>query len=114
MRAKSSRWEYGPMASSKVNRVMHERKEEKPKSDRSGKKVKSRKQAIAIGLSAARRSGEGTGARRQEEIASNGHIAIRFHATGWQTDSSPSLPNVPIMRAPHLTTGKGQPKDPAI
>jgi hypothetical protein len=36
---------------------MHERKRGKLRSGRSGKKVKSRKQAIAIGLSQARRSG---------------------------------------------------------
>jgi hypothetical protein len=36
---------------------MHERKTGKLRSGRSGKKVKSRKQAIAIGLSEARRSG---------------------------------------------------------
>jgi hypothetical protein len=36
---------------------MHERKRGTLKSGRSGKKVKSRKQAIAIGLSEARRSG---------------------------------------------------------
>jgi hypothetical protein len=41
----------------KVKRAMHERKRGTIKSGRSGKKVKSRKQAIAIGLSEARRSG---------------------------------------------------------
>ncbi len=41
----------------KVNRVMHEFGEGQLKSGRSGKKVKSRKQAIAIGLSEARRAG---------------------------------------------------------
>lgn len=48
---------YGPKAQSKVKRAMHERKHGTLKSGRSGKKVKSRKQAIAIGLSEARRSG---------------------------------------------------------
>lgn len=48
---------YGKKASSKVKRAMHERKEGTLRSGRSGKKVKSRKQAIAIGLSEARRSG---------------------------------------------------------
>jgi hypothetical protein len=57
MPAKSSRRKYGRKASSKVKRAMHERKQGKLKSGRSGKKVKSRKQAIAIGLSEARRSG---------------------------------------------------------
>lgn len=48
---------YGKKASEKVERAMHEMKEGKLKSGKSGKKVKSRKQAIAIGLSEARRSG---------------------------------------------------------
>jgi hypothetical protein len=48
---------YGKKAQQKVKRAMHERKRGKLKSGRSGKKVKSRKQAIAIGLSEARRAG---------------------------------------------------------
>jgi Family of unknown function (DUF6496) len=48
---------YGRKAQSKVKRAMHERKRGTLKSGRSGKKVKSRKQAIAIGLSEARRAG---------------------------------------------------------
>ena len=48
---------YGKKASSKVKKAMHERKRGTLKSGRSGKKVKSRKQAIAIGLSEARREG---------------------------------------------------------
>ena len=48
---------YGKKAASKVKKAMHERKRGALKSGRSGKKVKSRKQAIAIGLSEARREG---------------------------------------------------------
>ena len=48
---------YGKKASQKVKKAMHERKRGTLKSGRSGKKVKSRKQAIAIGLSQARRAG---------------------------------------------------------
>lgn len=48
---------YGKAAGKKVEKVMHEFKEGKLKSGRSGKKVKSRKQAIAIGLSEARKRG---------------------------------------------------------
>ncbi len=48
---------YGKKSQQKVKRAMHELKKGKLKSGRSGKKVKSRKQAIAIGLSEARRSG---------------------------------------------------------
>jgi Family of unknown function (DUF6496) len=49
--------EYGKKAGEKVSKAMRERKRGKLKSGRSGKKVKSRKQAIAIGLSQARRAG---------------------------------------------------------
>ena len=48
---------YGRKAQQKVRRAMHERKRGKLRSGRSGKKVKSRKQAIAIGLAEARRAG---------------------------------------------------------
>jgi len=48
---------YGRKASKKVERAMHERKHGTLRSGRSGKKVTSRKQAIAIGLSEARREG---------------------------------------------------------
>jgi hypothetical protein len=48
---------YSRKASAKVERAMKERKAGTLKSGRSGRKVKSRKQAIAIGLSAARREG---------------------------------------------------------
>ena len=48
---------YSKKASQKVKRAMHERKRGTLRSGRSGRKVKSRKQAIAIGLSEARRSG---------------------------------------------------------
>jgi len=48
---------YGKKAQAKVKRAMHERKEGTLRSGRSGKKVTSRKQAIAIGLSEARKAG---------------------------------------------------------
>jgi len=44
-------------AKKKMKRTMHEYKHHQLKSGRSGKKVKSRKQAVAIGLSEARRAG---------------------------------------------------------
>lgn len=48
---------YGKKAQAKVKKVMHERKHGTLKSGSTGKAVKSRKQAIAIGLSEARRAG---------------------------------------------------------
>jgi uncharacterized protein DUF6496 len=49
--------QYGKAAAKKVKKVMEERKAGTLKSGKSGKKVTSRKQAIAIGLSEARKAG---------------------------------------------------------
>jgi len=57
MATNSKSRKYSKKASSKVGRAMHEMKRGELKSGKSGKKVKSRKQAIAIGLSQARRAG---------------------------------------------------------
>ena len=48
---------YGEASARKVRRALHEMKHGELRSGRSGKKVTSRKQAIAIGLSEARREG---------------------------------------------------------
>ena len=48
---------YGPKAQEKVHEALHELKEGDLRMGSSGKKVTSRKQAIAIGLDEARRSG---------------------------------------------------------
>jgi hypothetical protein len=63
---------YGKKAQQKVRRAMRERKRGTLKSGRSGRKVKSRKQAIAIGLSQARRAGgkvprKGTSKKRKKK-----------------------------------------------
>lgn len=57
-RKKSSRRKYSPSSGSDVEKEMHEYKRGEARSGRSGRKVKSRKQAIAIGLSKARRKGK--------------------------------------------------------
>jgi hypothetical protein len=56
---------YGRKASEKVERAMHERKRGTLRSGRSGRKVTSRKQAIAIGLSEARDAGAKVPRRRK-------------------------------------------------
>jgi len=48
---------YGPKAQQKVEKAVSEMKDGKLKSGKSGKKVTSRKQAVAIGLSEARKAG---------------------------------------------------------
>lgn len=57
MAAKKGARKYSKGASRKVEKTMHERKEGTLRSGTSNKKVSSRKQAIAIGLSEARRAG---------------------------------------------------------
>ena len=49
---------YGAKAQNKISKVMHEYGEGKLRSGRGGKKVTSRKQAVAIGISEARREGD--------------------------------------------------------
>lgn len=61
---KSSGKKYGEKASEKVEKAMHERKRGTLRSGGSGNKVTNRKQAIAIGLSEARRAGGKVPARR--------------------------------------------------
>jgi len=55
---KSSGRKYDPKAQRKISRVMHEYGEGKLRSGRSRKKVTSQKQAVAIGISEARREGD--------------------------------------------------------
>ena len=80
MAAKKTR-KYGPKAAKKVARVMHEMKEGTLRSGRSGKRVSSRKQAIAIGLSEARREGAKVpakkGAKRRRTGAKRSKVASR-------------------------------------
>ena len=68
---------YGEKASQKVERALHEMKRGKLKSGRSGRTVKSRKQAIAIGLSEARRAGGKVPARRKRSSRSSSSRASR-------------------------------------
>jgi hypothetical protein len=56
---------YSEASGAKVERALHEMKHGSLRSGGSGKKVKSRKQAIAIGLSEARREGKKVPAKKQ-------------------------------------------------
>ena len=62
---------YGKKASKKVEKVMRERKRGTLRSGRSGKKVTSRKQAIAIGLSEARAKGAKVPRKRTSKRSSS-------------------------------------------
>jgi hypothetical protein len=70
-RKKSSKRKYSPKASKSVEREMHEYKRGRLKSGRSGKTVKSRKQAIAIGLSEARAEGAKVPAKKSSSKKSS-------------------------------------------
>jgi hypothetical protein len=75
---------YSKKAQDKVEKVMHEMKEGTLKSGGSGKKVKNRKQAIAIGLSEAREAGarvpKKTGAKKTAKKATKKSPAKRSGA----------------------------------
>ncbi|HEX2672309.1 MAG TPA: DUF6496 domain-containing protein [Polyangiaceae bacterium] len=63
---KKGKKKYGAKASKTVKKVMHEKKQGTLRSGRSKKKVKSRKQAIAIALSEARAGGAKVPARKKK------------------------------------------------
>jgi hypothetical protein len=63
---RASKRRYSKAASKKVGKVMHEAKRGRLRSGRSAKKVTSRKQAVAIALSEARRSGAKVPPRRKK------------------------------------------------
>jgi hypothetical protein len=72
---------YGKKASEKVEKAMHERKLGALKSGGSGKKVTSRKQAIAIGLSEARRAGGKVPTKKTAPRATGARKTARKSAT---------------------------------
>ena len=72
---------YGKKASEKVERAMHERKRGTLKSS-SGRTVKSRKQAIAIGLSEAREAGAKVPKRKSASSKSSGRKSTATKRTG--------------------------------
>ena len=71
-RKSSGRRKYGKAASKRVESAMRRRKKGTLKSGRSGRKVKSRKQAIAIGLSEARKKGAKVPRKRSSRKRSGG------------------------------------------
>jgi hypothetical protein len=85
---------YGKKASAKVERAMHERKRGQLRSGRSGKKVTSRKQAIAIGLAEARREGakvprkSSSSGRSSNGRSSNGRSTSRRSSGSHKKSSS--------------------------
>jgi len=72
---------YGKKAQQKVERAMHERKRGTLRSGSSGKRVTSRKQAIAIGLSEARRAGGKVPRRGRSRTKTTRRKSGQRHAT---------------------------------
>jgi hypothetical protein len=71
-RKKTGKRKYGKAASKRVESAMRRRKKGTLKSGRSGRTVKSRKQAIAIGLSEARKKGAKVARKRTGRKSSGG------------------------------------------
>ena len=78
---------YGKKASEKVEEKMHELKEGKLRSG-SGRKVKSRKQAVAIGLSEARREGGKVPSRRSSKKSSSSSSSKRSSSSSKRGSAS--------------------------
>ena len=81
---------YGRKASEKVREVMHERKRGSLKSGLAGRKVKSRKQAIAIGLSEARRAGAKVPPRKSASRKSSSRKSSSRKSTARKSSSRKS------------------------
>jgi hypothetical protein len=81
---------YGKKAQSKVKKVMHEKKRGTLKSGKSGKKVTSRKQAIAIGLSEARKAGAKVPAKKSasKKKSSSKKTSSKKKSSGTKKSSS--------------------------
>jgi len=77
MAKKKAKKKYGSKASEKVGAAMREMKEGKLRSGGSGRKVKSRKQAVAIGLSEARREGGKVPRKKKKAPAKRRKTAAR-------------------------------------
>ena len=71
---------YGKKSQDKVEKAMHERKRGTLKSGGSGKKVTSKKQAIAIGLSEARKEGAKVPAKKSSAKKSSRKSAAKKSA----------------------------------
>ena len=80
---------YSKKAGEKVERAMHEKKRGKLKSGRSGKTVKSRKQAIAIGLSEARKAGAKVPKKKGAKKSSSRKSSPRKKSSGRKSKPGP-------------------------
>src|ERR1700754_710035 len=90
---------YGQKAQEKVEKAMHEMKRGQLKSGQSGKTVKSRKQAIAIGLSEAREEGGKVPAKKSSSTSSRSKGKSSSDSTRAKSTSSKSRSSASGTRA---------------
>jgi hypothetical protein len=83
---------YSKKAGEKVERAMHEKKAGTLKSGRSGKKVTSRKQAIAIGLSEAREAGAKVPKKAAKKSAAKKSTARKHRKTATKKSAAKKTP----------------------
>jgi len=105
---------YGKKASDKVEKTMHERKQGTLKSGGSGKKVTSKKQAIAIGLSEARKEGgkvpakKGAAKKSSAKKASAKKVSAKKASTG-KTSAKKSSRKTAAKKTARKSTAKSSP-----
>ena len=104
---------YSKGAGKKVKAAMHERKEGTLKSGRSGKKVTSRKQAIAIGLSEARERGEKVPKKSGTKSTSKGRGSTKKSSSKKSSSKSTSKKSSTKKAASKSTTKKSATKKTA-
>jgi len=97
---------YGKKASDKVEKTMHERKQGTLKSGGSGKKVTSKKQAIAIGLSEARKEGGKVPAKKGAAKKSSAKKASAKKASTGKTPAKKSSRKTAAKKTARKSTAK--------
>ena len=97
---------YGKKASDKVEKTMHERKQGTLKSGGSGKKVTSKKQAIAIGLSEARKEGGKVPAKKGAVKKSSAKKAPAKKASTGKTSAKKSSQKTAAKKTARKSTAK--------
>ena len=97
---------YGKKASDKVEETMHERKHGTLKSGSSGKKVTSRKQAIAIGLSEARKEGGKVPAKKSSAKKSSAKKSTAKKSTAKKSSAKKSSRKTTGKKSARKSTAK--------
>ena len=97
---------YGKKASEKIGKTMHEWKRGKLKSGGSGTKVTSRKQAIAIGISQARRAGYKTPSPPRDHAVMSTDERVRAHLSWMQPGQEIDADHLALALRINVTTAR--------